>query len=487
MSGNITGTYQTLNESPASGTIEIIPSVSVVKDATGKVILSGRIKATLDAAGQFSEAVPSSDDESLDPTGVTYTVVAKLRHAHLKAVTGVFVPEAGTVDVFDVTSLDPLTPTYAEFVHEAEVAAGEAETSATAASTSATAAGVSADAAAGSATAAGLSATDAQTAETAAELAQVAADGSAAAAVVSASGADASADAATTSATAADTAATAADTSAASAEGSATAAAGSASAADASADAAAQSATDAAAELGAAVPKALVDAKGDLLVGTAADTVGRLAVGSNGQLLLPDSTQTSGWRFSTSLVVEGAGTPEGSVTAPVGSVFIDTAATNGAVRWVKAAGTGSTGWKVEYGDTGWRNVTPATQPPAMPTGRLLIRRVSHQVTFLLDAVTWAAQTSPSNILAASAPLTAGFQTYTIGVRLGFGIGDTDLISQDRLIVYTPATAQLFLRLLWRDTTTAKVTAIPADGKARSGSVSWPTETAWPTTLPGTAA
>jgi len=42
----------------------------------------------------------------------------------------------------------------------------------------------------------------------------------------------------------------------------------------------------------------LVDAKGDLLVGTASDTIGRLAVGTNGYVLTADSTQSSGIKWS---------------------------------------------------------------------------------------------------------------------------------------------------------------------------------------------
>jgi hypothetical protein len=42
-----------------------------------------------------------------------------------------------------------------------------------------------------------------------------------------------------------------------------------------------------------------VDAKGDLLVGTANDTVARLAVGANGLALLADSAQTTGLRWGT--------------------------------------------------------------------------------------------------------------------------------------------------------------------------------------------
>ena len=41
-----------------------------------------------------------------------------------------------------------------------------------------------------------------------------------------------------------------------------------------------------------------IDAKGDLLVGTASDTIGRLAVGTNGYVLTADSTQSSGVKWS---------------------------------------------------------------------------------------------------------------------------------------------------------------------------------------------
>jgi len=42
------------------------------------------------------------------------------------------------------------------------------------------------------------------------------------------------------------------------------------------------------------IPQSVVDAKGDLVVGTAADTVGRLAVGTNGYFLKADSTAGTG-------------------------------------------------------------------------------------------------------------------------------------------------------------------------------------------------
>ena len=50
---------------------------------------------------------------------------------------------------------------------------------------------------------------------------------------------------------------------------------------------------------------------------------------------------------------EGLGPP--TIAAQVGSRYIDINATCGAVEWIKASGTGTTGWVVAYGDTGWRN------------------------------------------------------------------------------------------------------------------------------------
>ncbi len=49
----------------------------------------------------------------------------------------------------------------------------------------------------------------------------------------------------------------------------------------------------------AAIAKALVDAKGDLIAATAADTPARLAVGTNGQVLTADSTAATGLKWAT--------------------------------------------------------------------------------------------------------------------------------------------------------------------------------------------
>lgn len=63
-------------------------------------------------------------------------------------------------------------------------------------------------------------------------------------------------------------------------------------------------------QTGLLVPKSVVDAKGDLLVGTAADTISRLGVGTNGQVLTADSAQATGLKWATpAAAASGGGFP----------------------------------------------------------------------------------------------------------------------------------------------------------------------------------
>ena len=48
-----------------------------------------------------------------------------------------------------------------------------------------------------------------------------------------------------------------------------------------------------------AIQNAIVDAKGDLISATAADTPARLAVGANGTVLTADSTESTGLKWAT--------------------------------------------------------------------------------------------------------------------------------------------------------------------------------------------
>jgi hypothetical protein len=176
--------------------------------------------------------------------------------------------------------------------------------SATSAAASAASAAVSATSAATSATSAATSATSAASSATAANSSAVAADSAASIAIAQASAASASATSAATSATSAATSASSALTSATSAATSATSAATSASSALTSATSAATSASSAltsansaaasAAQAASAIQATIFDAKGDLIVASAADTAARLPVGTDGFILTASSTATNG-------------------------------------------------------------------------------------------------------------------------------------------------------------------------------------------------
>lgn len=73
-------------------------------------------------------------------------------------------------------------------------------------------------------------------------------------------------------------------------------------------------------------------------------------------------------------IIHGTGFPNGVVSAPVGSTYIDRNATNGAIEWKKATGTSTTGWVVSVGDTGWRNLG---QVWSQITENILLRRIGN--------------------------------------------------------------------------------------------------------------
>ena len=56
-------------------------------------------------------------------------------------------------------------------------------------------------------------------------------------------------------------------------------------------------------EPGTGIPESIVDAKGDIVTATAADTPARLAVGTNGFVLLADSGETTGLKYSAGIPV----------------------------------------------------------------------------------------------------------------------------------------------------------------------------------------
>ena len=83
--------------------------------------------------------------------------------------------------------------------------------------------------------------------------------------------------------------------------------------------------------------------------------------------------------------IHGTGMPNGKVTAPIGTTYVDTAVTNGALKWIKESGDGDRGWKVFTGDTGWRNLNMSSK---LSGSTLHVRRVNNVVTYKFGGLEW---------------------------------------------------------------------------------------------------
>jgi len=139
----------------------------------------------------------------------------------------------------------------------------------------------------------------------------------------------------------------------------------------------------------AAIAKTIVDAKGDIIAATAADTVSRLAVGANDTVLTADSSTATGLKWSTP-----SGTPAGAVifhaanTAPSGFLKANGAAVSrttyaalfSAIGTTFGAGDGSTtfllpdlrgyfprGWADDGSIDSGRTFGSTQQPTSFPT------------------------------------------------------------------------------------------------------------------------
>lgn len=83
--------------------------------------------------------------------------------------------------------------------------------------------------------------------------------------------------------------------------------------------------------------------------------------------------------------IHGTGMPNGKVTAPVGTTYVDTNATNGALKWIKRTGTDNRGWEVLTGDTGWRTLTIASK---LGASYLKVRRKNDTVMYQFGGLSW---------------------------------------------------------------------------------------------------
>ena len=167
-------------------------------------------------------------------------------------------------------------------------------------------------------------------------------------------------------------------------------------------------------------------------------------------------------------ITTGTGTPEGVVTAPVGSRYTRTDGdTLGDIEYVKLSGAGNTGWVPGPAcDTGARDLGGETMLNGWTATEFALRRVGQIVTVALNADATSATTDTA---------------YTLPV--GFG---TDM----------PGDASMNISVLYLLSGDARFGQINSARKIRIYSyapggfnlqVTYTTDDAWPTSLPGTAA
>lgn len=83
--------------------------------------------------------------------------------------------------------------------------------------------------------------------------------------------------------------------------------------------------------------------------------------------------------------IHGTGMPNGKVTAPVGTTYVDTAVTNGVLKWIKRKGNNNEGWEVLTGDTGWRTLNIKSK---LGNSYLKVRRKNDVVTYQFGGLSW---------------------------------------------------------------------------------------------------
>lgn len=106
-----------------------------------------------------------------------------------------------------------------------------------------------------------------------------------------------------------------------------------------------------------------------------------------GSITLPTTTATpSGTPGQVhEYEIHGTGMPNGKVTAPVGTTYVDTVVTNGALKWIKRRGNDNQGWEVLTGDTGWRTLPIVSK---LGGSFLKIRRKNDTIIYQFGGLSW---------------------------------------------------------------------------------------------------
>ena len=83
--------------------------------------------------------------------------------------------------------------------------------------------------------------------------------------------------------------------------------------------------------------------------------------------------------------IRGTGSPEGRITAEIGTTYVDVNVTNDVFKWIKESGNGNTGWRVLIGDTGWRTLNTVSK---LGNSFVKIRRINDVVTYQFGGLQW---------------------------------------------------------------------------------------------------
>lgn len=102
-----------------------------------------------------------------------------------------------------------------------------------------------------------------------------------------------------------------------------------------------------------------------------------------GNVTLPTSTGPN--NQVNQYEIHGTGMPNGRISAPVGTTYVDTAVTSGALKWIKRQGSGNQGWEVLTGDTGWRTLNIKSK---LGNSYLKVRRKNDVVTYQFGGLSW---------------------------------------------------------------------------------------------------
>lgn len=101
-----------------------------------------------------------------------------------------------------------------------------------------------------------------------------------------------------------------------------------------------------------------------------------------GSVTLPETSQNAS---TSSSELIGTGMPNGKVEGKLGQTYVDTAKTNGALKWIKRTPSGNTGWAVLDGDTGWKTLNSTSK---LGASYVKARRINDNVQLQFGGLQW---------------------------------------------------------------------------------------------------